>query len=187
MTTARDVLGSILASSVAIQSFACSGADKDPSATAPPANVSQAATPARQEPANQRGLATYVQRYSNGYSLIRYSGDSVKDFPGQPEYAVVLLDNSGNPVYALGPEQQSLEFYKVAKVRSGELIYAIPLGAMPTRVFRGPFRPEAGFENRISNTRDVEGIDVAFLNPTARQKAEWFEEMPNLASLMLGR
>src|SRR3954468_11558594 len=74
MKTARDVLASVLASIVAVQSFACSGADKDASATAHPANASQAATAGRQEPANQRGLATYVQRYPNGYSLIRIPG-----------------------------------------------------------------------------------------------------------------
>ena len=38
----------------------------------------------------------------------------------------------------------------------------------------------------ICDTREVEGIDAAFLNPTAGQKAQWFEEMPNLTTLTLG-
>src|ERR1019366_9793180 len=99
-------------------------------------------------------------------------------------------DDASLPVYALRPSTgETTEFYKVITHLSPdhsvrEVIFAIPLGPYPTRVYEGPFHPEDGFPKRAPNVRDVPGVD-AYLMPSARQKALWMEELPNLAELKL--
>lgn len=58
------------------------------------------------------------------------------------------------------------------------------MGPRETRVFEGPVHPEEGFPKRIGNTRDPD-IDARYLKPSARQKALWLNELPNLATLNL--
>ncbi len=140
---------------------------------------------ARSKATNQTGRATYVERFPNGYALIRYSGAYARELRnGRDADAVdVLFDKASRPVYCLAPEGDTIEFYKVVIKSNRELIYAIPSGPYETRVYEGPFRPEQGFPRRLTNVRDVPDIDKVYLNPSARQKVVWLEEMPMLGSL----
>ena len=100
---------------------------------------------------------------------------------------LVLFDKANRPVYALDPTGETIEFYKAVARPKRDLVYAISVGAHETRVYEGPFRPEQGFPKRLANVRDVPDIDKAYLNPSARQKVAWLEEMPMLGSLRLQR
>lgn len=137
------------------------------------------------------GRAVYVERFPKGYALIRYSGSFAREFSTtvdrKAEDVVVLVDGASRPVYALRPSTgEMIEFYKGVRHLNRDLIFAIPLGPYPTRVYEGPFHPEDGFPNRVTNVRDVPGVD-AYLKPSARQKALWMEELPNLVELKLQR
>ena len=142
------------------------------------------------------GRAVYVKRFPKGYSLVRYSGSFARELatPADKEgkEVVVLFDDASLPVYALRPSTgEMLELYKVITHFSTDhsvrdLIFAIPLGPYPIRVYEGSFHPEDGFPKRTTNFRGVPGVD-AYLNPSARQKAIWQGELPNLAELELQR
>jgi hypothetical protein len=146
---------------------------------------------ARGKTANQAGQAVYVERFPKGFALIRYSGTFAREFSRtagrEAEDVLVLFDGASRPIYALSPTGETIEFYKVVRKSNRDVIYAIPVGPYETRVYEGPFHPEEGFPKRITNVRDVPGIDDAYLHPSARQKALWLEEAPMLDALKLQR
>jgi hypothetical protein len=142
-----------------------------------------------QSPRGSTGRAVYVERFPRGYALVRYSGSFAKEFSrtAEAEDVVVLFDGASRPVYALRPSTgETIEFYKGVRHLNRDLIFAIPLGPYPTRVYEGPFHPAAGFPKRVTNVQDVPGVD-AYLKPSARQKALWMEELPSLGELKLQR
>ena len=139
---------------------------------------------------NQGSRAVYVERFPNGYALIRYSGTFAKEFVTmtgrEAEDVVILFDGASRPVYALRPTTgETIELYKVVRKSNRDLIYAIPVGPYETRVYMGPFHPEEGFPKRLTNLRAVPDIDEAYLKPSAQQKVLWLEETPNLGALKL--
>jgi hypothetical protein len=100
---------------------------------------------------------------------------------------MVLFDHASRTVYALAPNGQTIEFYKVLRKSSRDLIYAISTGPYKTRVYEGPLPPNKGLPKRIENIRELPDIDEAYLNPSARQKALWMEQAPSLPALELQR
>ncbi len=151
----------------------------------------QGRSSAAERAASQGGRAVYVEKFSKGYVLIRYSGTFAREFSmpnREAEDVVVLFDSASRPIYALRPTTgETIEFYKVVRKSTRDLIYAIPIGPYETRVYQGPFRPIEGFPKRLTNLRGVPDLDETYLKPSVRQKAAWLEEAPSLIALKLQR
>src|SRR5438093_1220743 len=65
---------------------------------------SRSGLPAAEPLAGRGDGARIVERFPNGFNLIRYSGVDAKEFgTGEPEDVVVLFDTDSHPVYALTP------------------------------------------------------------------------------------
>lgn len=69
--------------------------------------------------AEQKNRGEYVERFPNGFVLIRYIGDQAREFPTSggeaSEDAIVLFDGARRPLYALDETGHTIEFYKVVK------------------------------------------------------------------------